>query len=148
MSEEGDEQKKTVTVKGVNEDLFRKVKAMAYQSGKTIGEMTNRAYEMLLNSAQGINELTRSFQQGIAESASLVIDGISELELSGDEVRASRKRISIRNVDHLTLKGIDDAALANIKEIANVKELRLAGCTANRIELLAKCSNVKSVAFS
>ncbi len=139
---------KTVTIKGVRTDLFKKVKDMAYQSGKTVGEITNRAYETLLNGAQGLNEISKSFQKGIQESASLLISSLDELSIDAKEITSEGKKVVFRNIKKLTLTSLDDNVIEKyIAGIYDVDELNVSG-NFSKIKLLSKCSNVKKLKFS
>ncbi len=138
---------KTVTIKGVKRDLFEKVKRMAYESGKTIGELTNRAYESLIASAQGIGQVTRSFQKGLAESSAVVISSIKELSVDGEEIRREGKRVVFRDVERLTITNLTDEIIESyIGGIEDVKELKVTG-SFSKIKLLSRCSDVEKIAF-
>ncbi|MGC8661749.1 MAG: hypothetical protein ACP5TZ_04520 [Nitrososphaeria archaeon] len=146
MTSEEDE--KTVTIKGVRSDLFKKVKGLAYQSGKTMGDITNKAYETLVSSAQGIEELSKSFQLGINESNVIIIENIKDINLNGEEIIKENKRILLRDIDVLKLNGITDEILDKyIERIINVKELQVKG-SVSKIKFLSKCANILKVSFS
>ncbi len=148
MTENNEDKKddeKTVTIKGVRTDLFKKVKDMAYQSGKTVGEITNRAYETLLNGAQGLNEISRSFQKGIQESGSLIISSLEELSIDAKEIASEGKKVVFRNIRKLTLTSLDDSVIERyIAGIYDVEELNVSG-NFSKIKLLSKCSNIKKL---
>ncbi|MDG6928107.1 MAG: hypothetical protein JRN10_00925 [Nitrososphaerota archaeon] len=146
MTSEEDE--KTVTIKGVRSDLFKKVKGLAYQSGKTMGDITNKAYETLVSSAQGFEEISKSFQLGVNESNAIIVENIKDISLSGDEIKKENKRILLRGIDSLKLSGITDEILDRyIERIINVKELQVEG-SISKIKLLSKCENILKVSFS
>ncbi|MFP3166696.1 MAG: hypothetical protein RXR36_05395 [Nitrososphaeria archaeon] len=152
MTEEGEnknkEDEKTVTIKGVRSDLFKKIKEMAYQSGKTVGEITNRAYESLLNGAQGLGEISRSFQKGIQESGSILISSLDELSVDSKEILSEGKRVVFRNIKKLTLTSLDDATIEKyIGGIYEVEELNASG-NFSKIKLLARCNHVKKLNLS
>jgi hypothetical protein len=142
------EDEKTVTIKGVRADLFKKIKDMAYQSGKTIGEITNRAYEALLNGAQGLGEISKSFQKGIQESGSILISSLDELSVDSKEILNEGKRVVFKNIKKLTLTSLDDITIEKyIGGIYDVEELNASG-NFSKIKLLAKCANVKKLNIS
>lgn len=143
-----EENEKTVTIKGVRSDLFKKVKGLAYQSGKTMGDLTNKAYETLVSSAQGIEELSKSFQLGINESNAIIIENIKDISLSGQEITKENKKVLLRDIDVLKLNGITDEILDKyIERIINVKELQVSG-SVSKIKFLSKCANILKVSFS
>ncbi len=147
-SNEKEENEKTVTIKGVRTDLFKKVKDMAYQSGKTIGEITNRAYETLLSSAQGLNEISKSFQKGIQESNSLLISSLDELTVDAKEIVSEGKKVVFRNIRKLTLTSLDDTVIERyITGIYDVDELNVSG-NFSKIKFLSKCTNIKKLNIS
>ncbi len=142
------EDEKTVTIKGVKSDLFKKVKDLAYNSGKTIGDITNKAYESLVSSAQGIEQISKSFQQGINESSAIILKDIKDVSISADEIKKENKKIIFRGIDVLKLSGITDEILDQyIVQIENVKELYVEG-SFSKIKLLSKCANILKVSFS
>lgn len=146
MTEE--ENEKTVTIKGVRSDLFKKMKDLAYQSGKTMGDITNRAYETFVYGAQGIEELSKSFQLGVNESNAVIVENIKEINLSGEEIAKEGKKLLLRNIDSLKLVGLDDEILEKyIERIIGVKELDVEG-KVSKIKLLSKCTNILKVSFS
>ncbi|MCL4343511.1 MAG: hypothetical protein JRN26_00620 [Nitrososphaerota archaeon] len=146
MTSEEDE--KTVTIKGVRSDLFKKVKGLAYQSGKTMGDITNKAYETLVSSAQGFEEISKSFQLGVNESNAIIVENIKDISLSGEEIKKENKRILLRDIDSLKLSRITDEILDRyIERIINVKELQVEG-SISKIKLLSKCENILKVSFS
>ncbi|MEM0097344.1 MAG: hypothetical protein QW338_02630 [Conexivisphaerales archaeon] len=146
MTNEEDE--KTVTIKGIKSDLFKKVKDLAYNSGKTIGDMTNKAYETLVSSAQGIEEISKSFQLGINTSNVIIIANMKDISISGEEIVKENKRVLLKNIDVLKLTGFTDEILDKyIERIKDVKELQVEG-QISKIKLLSKCTNILKVSFS
>jgi len=148
MTEEEKENEKTVTIKGVRSDLFKKMKDLAYQSGKTMGDITNKAYETFVYGAQGIEELSKSFQLGVNESNAVIVENIKEINLSGEEIAKEGKKLLLRNIDSLKLIGLNDEILEKyIERIIDVKELYVEG-KVSKIKILSKCTNILKVSFS
>lgn len=141
------EKEKTVTIKGIKEDLFKKVKDLAYYSGKTIGDLTNKAYELLLNSVQGINEVSKSFQLGLQQAGAITIGPIEELSIDAKEIAEEGKKVIFRDIKKLTITSVTNEILDKyIEGIYNVDELTVTG-SYSKIKVLSKCSNVKKVNF-
>ncbi len=141
------EKEKTVTIKGIKEDLFKKVKDLAYYSGKTMGDLTNKAYELLLNSVQGINEVSKSFQLGLQQAGAITIGPIEELSIDAKEIAEEGKKVIFRDIKKLTITSVTNEILDKyIEGIYDVDELTVTG-SFSKIKVLSKCSNVKKVNF-
>ncbi|MGC8689306.1 MAG: hypothetical protein ACP5UG_04595 [Thermoplasmata archaeon] len=128
----------TISVKGVKKDLYEKIKELARESGKTIGEITNEAYRMFVSTFPGVLETGEEFIQGVKESQSLTISNIDDLEITGNEIKGYGKKIVFRNIGRLRIKDISEkdfedyiVALINVRVLEVPKEL-------NRLRILER----------
>lgn len=146
-SEDNDEsvEKRSVTIKGIRNDLYKRMKELAYDTGKTLGDVTNDAYLAMESTADGLLDMSRNFQMGLTNGGSKVLGHMNELELTGKEIADANKRILIRNVKKLTLKDIDNqTATKYIFSIRDVDELVIPQGL-SKVELLSRCANIGKV---
>jgi len=128
----------TISVKGVKKDLYEKIKKIARESGKTIGEVTNESYKLFVSTTNSIIETGQQFIEGLNESGTFVISDISKLELSGEEIRKINKKISFRNIDNLKLRDITESDIDNyIASFVNIKTLEIPPGI-NKLKILEK----------
>jgi hypothetical protein len=116
----------TISVKGVKKDLYEKIKEVARESGKTMGEITNDAYRMFVSTTSSVIETGGQFIQGIKEAQVLTISNIDNLEITGQEIKSYGKKIGFRNIGALKIKDISEKDLEDyIVSILNVKKLEI-----------------------
>lgn len=154
MSQENNENKKTITIRGIDEKLYRKLTEIARNSGKTVGEVANQAFRIFLElsntakqTASGVIESGKSFLEGFKEGMGnfIVISDIDELTVNKEELAEAGKPIIFRNIKRLTLLGVTDVDIANyVQEINNVDEL-IVPPNINKIKLSQKCRMVRRI---
>jgi len=150
MTEDGyekddDVERRSVTIKGIRNDLYKRMKELAYETGKTLGDVTNDAYLAMEATADGLLDVSRNFQMGLSSGGSKVLGHMNELELTGKEIADANKKILIRNVKKLTLKDIDDkTATRYIFSIRDVDELVIPQGL-SKVELLSRCTSIGKV---
>ena len=111
---------KSISVKGVNSDLYRKVIEKAIETGKTIGEITNDAYKTLLSTMEfalqkSSNVLKRDFE---------VVSNFSELTISDADLKELGKPVAFSNVDKLDLSAVSNENFDKyIKSLLHIKKL-------------------------
>ncbi len=128
----------TISVKGVKKDLYEKIKKIARETGKTMGEVTNDAYRLFVSTANSVVETGEQFIEGLKESNTFVISDINNLELSGDEIRKINKRISFRDIENLKLKDVTESDIENyIASFINIKRLEIPS-NINKLKILEK----------
>lgn len=151
-----EENKKTVTVRGVDKDLYEKAVLTARETGRTVGEVINQALTSFLgitNKAsrtidqiiQGAKDTGKSFIMGYEDAKKnvTVISDLDELTVTKEEIIQSGKMLSFRNIKKLTLD-IDQNTLNYIDSIIGVEDLIIPS-TLNKIVLLEKCKFVKKI---
>ncbi|WP_338598613.1 hypothetical protein V6M85_08040 [Sulfolobus tengchongensis] len=155
MSQENNEnKKKTVTIRGVDEKIYRKLTEIARTSGKTVGEVANQAFRTFLDvtetakrTASGVIESGKTFIEGFKEGIGniLVISDIDELSINREELMEAGKPIVFRNIKRLNLVGLTNEDIDKyIQEISGVDEL-IVSPNVNKIKLSQKCRMVKRI---
>lgn len=157
MSSNNDEEKKkTVTIRGVDSSLYEKAVIMARQTGKTVGDIVNQALSAFLGVADkaantldkivtGAKDVGKSFIEGYEDSKKnlIIISNLEELSINKDEIIQEGKSVSFRNIRKLQLN-IDQETLKYIDSIIGVDELIIPKGI-NKIALLTKCKFVKKI---
>lgn len=128
----------TISVKGVKKDLYDRIKDIARESGKTIGEITNDAYRLFLSASSTIKETGEQFIQGLKESQAMVISNIDYLEITGKEIVGYGKKVMFKNIGTLKIKEISEKEFEDyIDSIVNIKKLGVPG-NINRLKVLER----------
>ena len=146
--------RKTVSIRGVEEDLYRKALILARESGKTIGEVINEAIKLFLATVETsgrvfsdfVNEVREGFLEG-SRSVMVVCD-LGELSVSSSDLEASDKPIVFRNVKKLRFEA--DVPF----ELFENKVLSIVFCDEvvfpknfPKLKALAKCKYVRKTLF-
>ncbi|HEW94337.1 hypothetical protein DRN84_01575 [Candidatus Geothermarchaeota archaeon] len=141
MTEDNEKKEKIISIRGIDKDLYKRLKAFADEAGKTVGEAVNDAIQIFLSLS---GKLSATVDEIVKEAASL--RGFNELSITGEEVKGFDKNIIIVDIDKLHLKDFDDEALQKIVRLINIKKLIVSG-KVNKVALYSKCFNVSSVEF-
>ena len=97
MSEE-----KTITIRGINKELYRQALALAKRTGKTVGELVNESLKMLLDLREAAIETIRSVEEGLSGVVGAKeIAGIDEIEVSGRDLEEIDGKVVFRGVKKL-----------------------------------------------
>ncbi|MEM0139485.1 MAG: hypothetical protein QXZ44_02595 [Ferroplasma sp.] len=107
-SEDEKVNRKTISIKGVSVDLYKKIQQMSNDTGKTIGQVTDEAYRAFTGSIENAKHISDSFVKGLKEGSSHIIENIKELEITGDDLKELNRKIIFKNIDELTFKNIDN----------------------------------------
>lgn len=100
--------RKTISIKGVSADLYKKVQKLSNETGKTIGQVTDDAYKSFMGSIENAKHISDGFVKGIKEGSSQFIENIKELEITGNDLEEIGRKIIFKNIDILTFKDIDN----------------------------------------
>lgn len=120
------EEKENISVKGVQSSIYEKVKQIARETGKTVGEITNESYKIFISAANETRAAGQEFIRGVKESSAITIENISNVEISGDDMKAYDKKIIFRNIGSLIIKDIKKEEFEKyISSIINVKHLEI-----------------------
>lgn len=150
-----------IAVRGVDEDLYRRVSALAKETGRTIGELVNESMKLLLSAANTALEkgkeltgttvvLARTFGEGLKEGFkdALVISDVEELNLSKKDLEEVPKPVVLKNVKKLIIE--DDVPY----ELFKSKVLSITFCDEvvipsnyPKLEVLSICRMVKKLTF-
>lgn len=150
--------KKTITVRGVDSDLYNRIVNLSRQSGKTVGEIMNQAMSTFLglagkagekidNAVYKARETGRAFIEGFNEVKKdvVIISDIEELEANKNEIMSLGKPVLFRNIKKLVLEDVDDDTLDRyIDSIVSVDELVIPR-SLNKFKVLQKCKFVKRI---
>ena len=103
-STEEDEQivRKTISIKGVSADLYKRIQKISNDTGKTIGQVTDEAYRSFMGTVENAKRLSNDFVKGMKEGSSQYIENIKELEITGDDLKEIDRKIIFKDIDTLT----------------------------------------------
>ncbi|MGC8506074.1 MAG: hypothetical protein ACP5NK_05135 [Thermoplasmata archaeon] len=102
------EEKRTVSIKGVSDRIYRKMTQIAKDTGKTIGEITNESYKTFLGAVEGAVGISKEFVKGAKSAKVEVVSNFKNLEITGKELLEIGNRVSFRNIDNLTISDISE----------------------------------------
>ena len=150
--------RKTITIRGVDSDLYNRVVNLSRQSGKTVGEIMNQAMSTFLGlvgkAGEKIDEAVfkaretgKAFIEGFNEAKKdvVIISDIEELEANKNEITSLGKPVLFRNIKKLVLEDIDEPTLDRyIDSIVSVDELVIPR-SLNKFKVLQKCKFVKRI---
>jgi len=132
-------EKSTVTIRGIDKKIYNKLSGLAKELNKTVGELMNEAMSLVITLRGKIESI---------DSTILLIEGISRLTLSGEELKELDKKILIQNVDELIFE--KDVETTHVKEkiyrLMNIGKIHVKG-KINKLILYSKCINVKEIVF-
>jgi len=151
-------EKKIVTVRGVDKDLYERISNIARSSGKTVGDVINDAMRTFLafsgKVGEKIDEATmkaigvgKSFVEGYNEAGKniLIVSDMEELHINKNEIVSVGKLLSFRNIKRLVLEDVDqDTINRYIDSIISVDEL-VVPSSVNKLLILPKCKFVKKI---
>lgn len=135
-------EEKNVSVKGVRDDLYKRIVDLAKDTGTTIGEVTNQAFKTFLGSVEMARDVSINLVDGARKSMVQTVSNMGELEITGEEIKEMEKKVAFRNIQHLTITSITDEEFASkIHSIHGVKVLTVPKDLKKSI-VLTKCSFV------
>jgi hypothetical protein len=154
----GEEEKKTVTIRGIDKKLYEMATETARKTGKTVGEVVNESLRLFFVATGKITELAdeaaariaglkESFESGLKESKGevQVISNVDELAISRAELESLGKRVSFQNIKRLVLEDLtEDDVEKHVHSIINVDEL-VVPKGVNKLKVLAKCKLVRKI---
>ena len=123
---EVEDERENISVKGVERHLYERMKALARETGRTIGEVTNEAYKLALGAATETRKVGEEFLKGVSESKIIEIRDLKSLEITGEELRSYNRKVAFRNIGHLSFVGVSEKDFeALVDSIVNVKTLSI-----------------------
>jgi predicted DNA-binding protein len=100
--------RKTISIKGVSADLYKRIQKISNDTGKTIGQVTDDAYRSFMGTVENAKHLSEGFMKGMKEGSSQFIENIKELEITGNDLAEIGRKIIFKNIENLTFKDIDN----------------------------------------
>ena len=136
---------KTVSIRGIASDIYRKILQISSETGKTVGELTNEAYRKMVQTSSLVEKAAEKALEKKFKVADTIVENIGQITLNNDEVEKLYGNIGFRNIDTLELAGLSDInAYGKISFISNVKVLKLTKGT-KKVNLLSKLNDVSQI---
>ncbi len=146
-STEEDEQivRKTISIKGVSADLYKRIQKISNDTGKTIGQVTDEAYRSFMGTVENAKRLSNDFVKGMKEGSSQYIENIKELEITGDDLKEIDRKIIFKDIDTLTFQNIDNEIFDKyVNAIIMVKTVNIPK-TVSKAKVLLKGSFIDKI---
>jgi len=107
LSEE--EREKTVTIRGVDKELYNRALALAKELGKSAGEMVNEALKLLLSTATtAATAISKAAElvEGVKEAAIPVhvVSGVEELTVRRADLESLEKPVVFKGIKRLVFE--------------------------------------------
>lgn len=153
------EEKKPITIRGIDKELYRKITLLARESGRTIGELINEAMKLLLTTTSAaleaaakagtaVTELGKSVAEGVREGVAdyIEVKDINELVLNADDLRSLDKPLVLRNIGRLVISSDVPFELFDrvVKSIVLVDEV-VVPSSYPKLLVAARCRFVKKI---
>ncbi len=137
--------KKSISIKGVSTDIYKRINEIARETGKTIGEITNEAFKFFVSTVDGARQVSKNFVDGISEMSIQTVSNFKELELNGKDLREFSRKVSFRNINRLVFKNIkDDDIRKYVDSFVHIEELVLPRDISKAL-VLQKCNFVSKI---
>jgi len=131
------EEKRDVTIRGLESEVYRSFSSLAKEMGKTVGELMNEAMKLYMRILRLPGELSRRIPASV--------EGVEELVVEDRDVKDLGRPIIFKNIKRLVLR-IDRDSLSNIIAIDGCEELVIPR-DLPKLEVLSKCSGVRRISF-
>lgn len=136
-----------ISIKGVQKRLYERVKGLATDTGKTVGEITNDAFKVLLAAAGETKKVGEEFIQAVMDSKSTFVQDINSIDITGPELAKNNKRVIFRNIQNLVFKDITETDFdAYVESIINVKNLEIPKAI-SKFKVLERAKYVDNIKF-
>ena len=141
-----EEEKRPISIRGVDRRLYEEMVVLARELGKTIGGLLNDAMALFLTFKEGAKEITGAVTEGLEKVKLVVIGNVEELVLNANDLREVKGVLLIRNIkklefgDDVTQELFDE----KVKRIIKVDELIIPK-SLSKISVLDKSLFVKLV---
>lgn len=115
-----------ISIKGVQKRLYERVKSLATDTGRSVGEITNDAFKVLLAAAGETRKVGEEFIQAVRDSKASYIQDLNSVEISGAELVKNNKKVIFKNIQSLVFKNLSEADFERyVDSIVNVKNLEI-----------------------
>ena len=136
---------KTVSIRGIASDIYKKILQISTETGKTVGELTNEAYRKMVQTSSLVEKAAEKALEKKFKVADTIVENIGQITLNNDEIEKLYGNIGFRNIDKLELSGLSDInSYGKISFISNVKVLKLTKGT-KKVNLLSKLNEVSQI---
>ncbi len=107
--------KKTITIRGIDENLYERLTVLARETGRTIGELINEGMRVLLSIASPLARTTQKAIERVSSVGKVVAEGV---ETGLGEIR------EISNIDELIISKEDLEDIDQPVVFKNIKKLK------------------------
>lgn len=122
----GNVDKENISIKGIQKSLYVKVKNLARETGKSVGDITNDAFKVVLAAASETKKAGEEFFQAITEGKATYVQDLNSIEITGPEIAKNNKKVTFKNIGNLVFKDISEADFDSyVESIVNVKILEI-----------------------
>lgn len=147
--QESQSERKSISVKGVKKDVYKRMIQLARDSGRTLGELTNDAYRTFIGTIDGARNVSQSFMEGTVEgkkgSRIISIENFRNLKLSKKDLEEIGHKVEIRNIDDLDLSDINDEMFDKyVHSITGIKNLTISS-SLKKSKILLKARFVDNI---
>lgn len=154
-----DEKKKTkiISIRGLDNEIYRQLTIAAKEMGKTIGEVTNEAIKLYLTLLKGsesiarkisttISTITKAFKEGLKETEIDIVRGLDELTISRKDLVNYGKPVAFMFIDKLKFEeDVDTNTFTKyVDSIVSCNEVYIPK-TLSKIIVGRKCRFVKKI---
>ncbi|MGC8570138.1 MAG: hypothetical protein ACP5L1_02260 [Caldivirga sp.] len=102
-----EEEKKQVTIKGVDKELYDKALQMSREMGITVGELVNKSLRAFISLADVTNKAVTSMAQALSESSKAFIEGAKGVRVISNVDELTVTKEDLENLDsQVTFRGI------------------------------------------
>lgn len=103
---------KIISIRGLDNEIYRQLTIVAKEMGKTIGEVTNEAIKLYLTLLKGsesiarkvsstIGTITKAFKEGLKETEIDIVRGLDELTISRKDLEGYGKPVAFMFIGKL-----------------------------------------------
>lgn len=144
--EEGGEEKKIISIRGIDKKLYEELSRMAKELGKTVGELINEAMAFIISLREGVEAAGIKFKEGLESSLCIHISNLGELTVTRKDLEDAYKPVIFRDIKTLKFsENIDEELFEDkVKRIIKVNTLIIPN-NLSKIKVLSKCLYVNSV---
>jgi len=149
------QEKKQVTIKGIDKELYEKAVQLSREMGMTAGELVNKALRMVMSVTDAATKTVAGAVQAVGESGKAfaegakgvkVVTGIDDLTITKADLESSDSPVSFRGIKRLEFADDVDWDTFNAK----VSSIVMCGTVVlprslPKLKVLEKCSMVNKV---
>ncbi len=146
--ESGDEDTENISIKGVQRRVYERVKKLANETGRTVGELTNDAFKVLISAAEETRKVGEEFINAVRDSRVTYVQDLNSIEISGSELAKNNRKVAFRNIQNLVLKDITESDFDRyVESLVNVKFLEVPK-SVSKFKVLERAKYVDNIKFT